>query len=433
MMAIFKYLLFLHSVLCLLGYHYIYARNRFVNKKKSNIQGYRNPAVCKRILACTGIDNILRRNLLGATVSRALPNGRLARAFKIKNAFTAMSENDRIAFRNHAKEKLRRVDENQWKDIARLATQILREKVQVCSEGQTRIHLVTLIQALSLKMSFYVLYQQDPLTLDDKAVSSLAWTINALWIMSKKIYPNEKQMKFHQHNLSKDLNTLLPNHSLTCPRETPMNFIIPAYETLWRVVLQGFIEVTFRHPASADVWRSVLAEYVAQPDADQFSKRLSEPPGDTPSISAKDLAQEALRLYPPTKRVYRTFRYPNCPELVTVAANIEHIHRNPKLWGPDSTMYVPGRWASEARNVSKKFFPFGGEPMVCPAKEKFGPMMIGILLAVLSNEFEAGLWKLEGDEAGEAKMKEWEKKASQPLDSSRKAHASLYLCRKRDY
>lgn len=414
-------------VLCVL---FIFVYNRFFAKEKSITQRFGEPTVCTSILACTGVDNVLERNLLCATVSRALPNRRLARAFGIENAFTTMNKTYLNKFRAQAANKLT-AHEGQWRDTVRLAKQILCEKIQVSDEGQTRIHLVTLIQLLSLKISLYVLFQQEPPALDDKAASSLAWTINALWILSKDPNPNKEQMKFHQDNLSKDLNSLLPNHSLTGPCMTPMDFIIPAYETLWRVVLQAFIEVVFRHPSWAATWRSVLAEFIAHPTAAQFSRRLPESPEAITPISAEDLAKEALRLYPPTKRVYRTFQYPTYPELVTVAADIEHLHRNPTLWGRDSTTYVPGRWASNTEGVSNKYFPFGARPMVCPA-ERFGPKMIAVLLAVLTDEFGAGTWTLEGDKAGEAEMKKWKKNPSQPLDSSRKAHSSLYLCRNTD-
>lgn len=408
------------------------APNQVIAREESPIQKYHDPTECLSILACTGIDNSQRQNLLSATISRAIPNGRLAQAFGIDNAFTATNENDRTEFQKKANQKLEAQNEKTRKEIAALAKQILHEKIQISDAGQMKIHLVSLVQTLSLKISLHVLFQKNPLALDDEAVSSLAWTINAIWILSKNLCPNQEQLKFHQDNLSKDLKSLLPSYSFTCPKDTPMNFIIPAYETLWRVVLLGFIEIAFRHPSSTDLWRSALAKYMAQPTSQQFSKPRAEPPEEMPSISAKDLAMEALRLYPPTKRVYRTFQYRTCPELVTVAADIEHVHRNPKLWGPDSTMYVPGRWASEPQNLSKIFLPFGGKPMVCPAKGGFGPMIIAMLLAVLVNEFNAGEWKLEGDEAGETEMKKWMEKPSQPLDSSRRAHASLYLCRKRD-
>lgn len=408
------------------------AANQVIAREKSSIQKYNDPAECTSILACTGIVNSQKQNLLSATISRALPNERLARAFGIDNAFTATNENDRLEFRKRASKKLPTHAEEQWKELAGLAKQILHERVQVSDAGQTRIHLVTLVQTLSLRISLHVLFEQDPLALDEEAVSSLAWTINALWMLSKNPCPNQEIMKFHQDNLSKDLKSLLPSYSLTYPNETPMNFIIPGYETLWRVVLQGFIEIGFRHPLSTNLWRSVLAEYMAQPCGTQYSKRCTEPPGEIPSISAKDLAQEALRLYPPTKRVYRTFQYRTCPELVTVAADIEHIHRNPRLWGLDSMMYVPRRWAPEPKNISEIFFPFGGKLMPCPAKGAFGGMMVAMLLAALTHEFDTGLWKLEEDEAGETEMKKWMENLSQPLDSSRRAHASLYLCRKSD-
>ena len=399
-------------------------------QEESSLQ-YNDPTECKSILACTGIDNLSRLNLLPPTVSRALPNGRVARAFGIENAFTAMNEDDRKAFKIQATNKLIGDDENRWKDIARLAGHILRKKIQVFGEGPTRIHLVTLIQLLSLKISLHVLFQQDPLALDDEAVTSLAWTINALWILSKEPCPNKELMTFHQEKLSEDLSYLLPYLSPTCPGDTPMNFIIPAYETLWRVVIRSFIEVVFRHPLSAAAWRSVLAEYMANPTTAQFSQRLPGPPREVASISAEDLAKEALRLYPPTRRIYRTFRYETGPELVTVAANIEDVHRNPALWVRDSTKYDPGRWAHETQDVSAKYFPFGGKRMMCPAQRIFGPRMIAMLLAVLANEFEAGSWKLEADEAGKAEMQKWKDEPGKPLDSSRKAHTSLYLCSNR--
>lgn len=434
-MASFRNMLGDWRVLGLLPSRYTYTPKRLMCQKVSSIQYYHDPAICMRILACQGIDDSLRRNLLDRTVSRSLPNGRLTRAFGIENSFTTMDDDDRLAFRRLAGTKLIGNDKEQWKNIGSLAKQILHERIRVIGEGQMRIHLITLVQLLSLKISLHFLFQQDTLALDDRAVSSLAWTINALWILSKDPSPNEEQMKFHQNNLSKDLDCLLPNYSSTypgepptCLKETPMNFIIPAYETLWRIVLHTFIEVAFRHPSSAAAWRSVLADYMAEPTTAQFSQRFPEFPGTTPSVSAEDIAKEALRLYPPTKRIYRTFQYSTCPELVTVAADIEHIHRNPNLWGSDSTMYIPGRWAA-AGKVSQKFFPFGASPMHCPAQAKFGAMMISMLVAALVNTFGPGGWWLEGDEAGEAEMKEWMNNPSQPLDSSRKAHASIFLCK----
>lgn len=406
-------------------YHHLYAYipNRLCAKKGP----YHDPTECTNILACTMVNNRLGENQLSAVLSRAIPNERLALAFEIDNAFTTREDDYRRTFLALAIRKLASVN---WNHITRTAENIVLEKIQASDESRMGIHLVPLFQLLSLKISLQVLFEQDPLALDDEVVSSLAQTINALWILSKDPSPNEEQMRFHQYNLRKDLGSLLPTYRLT-PRETPMNFIIPAYETLWRVVLQTFIEVVFRHPSSETTWRSVLAAYMVTPTLARFSQRSPLSLGETPSISAEDLAKEALRLYPPTRRVYRTFQYSPSQAAVLVAADIERLHRDPELWGLDSTTYVPGRWSSiTGGDPPGKYFPFGGRPMVCPAKKIFGPRMIATLVAALVGGFETGEWKLEGDEAGEADMKKWNDDPSQPLDSSREAHATLYLCRK---
>lgn len=411
---------------------HIGAANEVIARVESSIQKHHDPTEYTSILACTGIDSSQEQNLLSATTSRALPNGRLAPAFGITNAFTATNENDQMKFRNKADKKLGTQNGEQLRELAGLARQILHEKIQISDAGRTRIHLITLVQTFSLKISLHMFFEQDFIVSDDEAVSSLASTINALWILSKNPYHYPESMKFHQDNFTKYLESLLHSYSLTYPHEKPMDFVIPAYETLWPVVLQGFIEIVFRHPSSAAVWRSVLAQYMAQPSAEQFSKPFTESPGRIPSISAKNLAQEAMRLYPPTKLVSFNFQYRTCPEIFAGVTNIEHIHCDRKLWGLDSKMYVPAWWTPEPGKVSRLFFPFGRKLMVCPAEGGFGAMMIAMLLAVLANEFDPGSWKLEGDEAGEIAMKEWMENLRRPLDSARRAHTSLYLCRKRD-
>lgn len=447
---------------CLLSKVSSFAANLLPAHEESSVRRYHDLADCRSIIACKAPDDLNAPNQLSLLASRAIPNERLFQAFGIDNSFTTQDIAYSKEFRAVAASKLR-IDDQTWKDIARVAEQILHNEVQVSYETRMRIHLIPLLQLFSLKIALNVLFHEDPFALNDEVVSSLARTINALWILSKESSPNKREMESLQDNLHRDLESLLPAHSST-PRETPMNFIIPAYETLWRVVLHCFIEVAFRHPSSKPAWRSVLAAYLAKPTAAQFLHRHSLTPEKTVPISAEYLAKEGLRLYPPTRRIYRTLQL--LSDQFKLAADIECLHRDPIFWGADSSMYVPARWASASQEARSAWFAFGGNEMVCPAKHGFGPRMVALLLAALVGEFGTGEWVLEVDEAteeglkGEVKQQEEKEDPEQkhgqeecshqngdtrsssrtlseimdpkhPLDSSRQAHTSLFLRREK--
>jgi hypothetical protein len=443
----------------LISWLYIATPNRNLAQKESVARLYHDPPTCLNIVACRGVNDVTNPDMLRAVEARALPNQRLALAFGIDNAFTTSDDGYSKEFRAVAARKLKAIDDEKWRDIAKMAEWIVHEKAHVSFEAGKKVRLVPLIQSLSLKISLNVLFQKDPLAPNDDMVSSLAWVINALWIESKLLHPDKKRMVSLQRNLRDALVSLFPTDSLK-PRDTPMNLIIPAYETLWRVVLQCFVEVAFRHPSSEAAWRAVLAAYVAKPTAAQFSLQHSPSPGETASISAQFLAMEALRLYPPTRRIYRTLRLSSSPALVEVAADIERLHRDSTIWGEDSRMYVPGRWTSPSKVAIQAYIPFGGRTMLCPASGGFGPRMIAILVGALVGCLGTGDWKLEleerkgvveGDVEGGAKPEQEQGRrhqdgegiptskldlelaqiadTTQPLDSSREAHASLYLRR----
>lgn len=427
----------------LMSWLYIAAVNRKLAQKESTARRYHDVLTCKDILACNGVNDITNPNILRAVEARALPNQRLARAFGIENAFTTSDEVYSKQFRTLAARKLKAIDDGKWRYITQMAERIVHEKAHVSFEAGRKLRLVPLIQLLSLKISLNVLFQKHPLASNDDVVSSLANNINDLWIESKLLHPDEKRMAPLQHKLRANLVSLFPDHSLT-PHDTPMNLIIPAYETLWRVVLQCFVEIAFRHPSSVAAWRAVLAAYVSKPTTLQFIHQKTPSPGETAPISAQFLAKEALRLYPPTRRIYRTFQLSSSsPALVEVAADIERLHRDPTIWGADSKMYVPSRWAtSSSASEAAAYLPFGGRTMICPASRGFGPRMIATLVGVLVGCLGTGEWKLGADEmkvggAGSdgadtpppASNLELARVAdiTQPLNSSREAHTSLYL------
>ncbi len=200
-----------------------------------------------------------------------------------------------------------------------------------------------------------------------------------------------------------------------------MNFILPAYETMWRVVLRGVLEIHFRGAPNADEWRGLLANYLQSQDPTIWTKK-----DDVMETSAIDVIKEILRVYPPTRRIYR--RLPDRSEIVS--ADLEKMHRNGKLATAteDPDRFRPERWiqikqAYEDEEVKETGARAVGTPLeeftlrdfeewcgfmpfakTCPAGGKttqaFGIKMIALLVASSIQGFEGleGQWELQAEQ-----------------------------------
>ena len=250
--------------------------------------------------------------------------------------------------------------------------------------------LDSLVRSVCLKVVLYVLFDLEPLKLDDSNILIISESINSLWIQSKG---NTAPAESDKHELDEALTQVLPEMELSSPRKNPLNLIIPAYESLWRVVLSGSIQVTFVNSASSSAWRSALAQFLANPTAKARMKPLQDP--EASAVSVDHVVMEALRLYPTVKRVYRQFHMENEAGPVDVAADIETCQRTEALWGADRERFVPSRWINASDGARKSYMAFGFPPFVCPAKHEFGPMIIGILVAALAENVSSEDWLLK--------------------------------------
>ena len=216
--------------------------------------------------------------------------------------------------------------------------------------------------------------------------------------------------------LEKALRAILPITESYTAKDNPLNLILPAYETLWRVVLRGFLEVVFRGAEAGPGWRQLLVAYLANPTSATF-KRTNGLTG----IAVAFIVQETLRLYPPTRRIYRHVRHANNadpPKLL--AADIEFLHRDPKIWGKDSRVFNPSRWKKVSKKCQETYMPFGWGLNSCPAKHDFGPRMIGLAVAALVDKFEDG-WTLDAGREEDCVEVEG------PLDAGRDSYVTLKL------
>ncbi|KAK3711838.1 hypothetical protein LTR37_009356 [Vermiconidia calcicola] len=166
---------------------------------------------------------------------------------------------------------------------------------------------------------------------------------------------------------------IFPDLDIDNRKDNPMNLILPGYETLWRVVLRCYLELTSRQHGSQDEWQRIVQAFADRPTPETLGM-------DKTGLTAKRLAREALRLYPPTRRVYREYQ--------------------------DGEGQTPERWVQlETANQMGKieivdFMPFGTKPFMCPAKRSlsgklpFGYAMVALLVGVLVKETR-DMWEVQ--------------------------------------
>lgn len=316
--------------------------------------------------------------------SRAVPNERLIRAFGIDNAFTTTDEAYYKEFLREAKGLLQQ-NPREWQHLGEVAEDLTKRMMRE-GEQNGNISLVTVVQVVALKIAIHVLFDMPIDKLADGTIKSLAKTINKLWIGSKTLKSPDSSFQKHQQDLEDALNEIFPTWEGT-PRSNPLNFILPAYETLWRVVLRCFVEVRFRSGAAASSYHSLLRTFLSDPTQKTFACVEN-------GISVSFIVSEALRLYPPTRRIYRQITGGFWNKSQIVAADIEQLHRDPHFWGEDSLSFNPLRWTD--KRSCPAYMPFGTRPFPCPAGNQFGPWTIGMLVAALvAGTGDGWAWKAD--------------------------------------
>ncbi|KAL8988293.1 MAG: hypothetical protein Q9177_002609 [Variospora cf. flavescens] len=355
------------------------------SEKSPALHRFSDPETCLKILKGETYDDSLGVNQLTPEESRAIPNQRLVRAFQIDNGFTTNDHDYGRLFRRTADRKLRDITRGGWSEVGKMVqgfTSTYMERFQ----SQTRGHLDLIVQIVALKTVLLMFFDVNQDAMTDEVVIRISKNINLLWIQSKSQTAGNQSNDFE--TLQNDLKHLGLEWSTS--KENPLNLLLPVYESLWRVVARCLIEVVFR-PSADPEWLLLLETFRADPTSENFSK--SQPGQDKVSVAFP--VKEALRLYPPTRRIYRQVHLTSKKDPEVVAVDIEACHRLPHVWGEDSHRYRPARWNSVDENMRRAFMPFGGSPWICPANSNFGPMMIGLLVATFASSISAEEWELQ--------------------------------------
>jgi dihydroceramidase len=361
-----------------------------------------------------------KKNQLSPLCSRAISNSQIRRAFGIENAFTSSDVKYAKHFVTVAKSLINLKPTN-WERLSVVTLDALRSRlIDSASSGSSDIHLTSLVQTLSLKATLLTLFEFDDSRLcqtSENHIVSLARAINQTWISSKQ---GEVSRFDKNDHLQTSIRAIFVGQDLRAPEENPLNLIIPGFETLWRVVLRGFLEIGFIAGKQHPEWCAMLAAFAQAPTKEQFLQEHG-----AHSISCEDLVNEVLRLYPPTRRIRRTFQWDMAGEPVTMAADLEACHRLRDIWGTNAMDYDPRRWRRLTKGQKQAFMPFGSAPFECPARPVFGPRIIGLLLGTLFREIRRdSTFKLHGrrflDSSSPMKR----------LSNERSALGEVYLCHK---
>ena len=279
------------------GISYVLVR-KYLQPRRQNVVSpmtlrFADLKTCKSIVS----GNILHHgSCLTFLESRAIPNKRLIDSFGIENSFTSTDEAYCKEFRGKAANLLK-VKERDWKGLMTFAGKTIRDGLSIASHDGNNacIQLVPIVHTTVFRFMLLLMFPQKKTEIDTGAAAIVAEKINALWMTLKKT-PASPCCE-DRVILGRELWKIFPEADQTL-RGNPLNLILPAYEDMWRVVLRCFIEVLYRGGNERQSWRQLLAEFAAYPTKSTFQAFDS-------GASVQHIVQETLRLYPPTKSIYR--------------------------------------------------------------------------------------------------------------------------------
>ncbi|KAI9451970.1 cytochrome P450 [Lactarius psammicola] len=308
-------------------------------------------------------------------LARARPNTRLVHSFGLQNTFVSADSAVRKRFVTRAREVLRQHTRYSagFPDIVRGV---------VAGSALPSISFAIFIQVVTLRVVVGSLLGGNIPEDSDDGTVFVVEAINDLWTLSKK------------HGAAPPPSALLESLN-TCLRrwiperyERPLDFVIPAYETMWRVVAVTVARAVHDRSACA-----AFSAYLESPLEDQFV-RFEDARPQQPSVEA--FICEVLRLHPPSRCLARAapsrlgvFQFPSWAPATTHVANIEVLHQDTAIWGNDARVFDPMRFHGSRLSYGQKhaFIPFSYGPLRCVAfKEapRFAAIVAAAVLEIVS-------------------------------------------------
>jgi hypothetical protein len=291
--------------------------------------------------------------------SRAKANCRLRDAFGIMNPFV---NGDKVFHDEYLKRVHRRLTQvtSNWSGVVNIATGTASTLPQRKSIQEIRGGVRMIVMSVALEIVGATGYTFPQLMRAGEL-------INALWSRAKKglspaPYREEMHAVLRQWQTDGFVQDLAEISSI--PEERALlSILIPAYETMYRVILP-----LIYHTHKTITFHQFLTSKVSL-------SQLNSETGQGYTYLA--LIQETLRRYPVVKRIKRSTRWEE------IAVDVEAIHLDPTTW-ENGQHFDPSRWTRvEGRGG---FMPFGAGSGRCVANERIVGMVVCIVLGVMKDK-----------------------------------------------
>ncbi|KAF7353858.1 hypothetical protein MVEN_01071500 [Mycena venus] len=339
---------------------------------------HRTPASIRALLdpPSPSMDTLLR--------SRASPNARLIRAFSLSNTFVSPDPTIHGKFLRKSRSLLQAANRD-WGRFNGIALQAVDSALP---DLPTPFHIF--VRSVTLRVTLVGLLDPDAdmTSLGSNDVDLVTNLITDLWILSKK----STHIPEHLLEMLNDrLRRLLPDQAAY---PNPLDFVIPTWETLWRVVAVTLVHVDMNAAA-----RRAFQDLSDNPDRAQFEASKLE--GTSPSV--ENYISESLRLHPPVRHITRhifsesrltTFlprflasRIP--PRIDIHVADIESAQRS-ALWESHSDSSPPETYDAARflrEPAASEVLAFGAGPLKCAAMT-WAPMAAAVIVAAILNRVD---------------------------------------------
>ena len=315
--------------------------------------------------------------LKSSAYSRCKPNRWLVDTLSIVNPFTIDSETLLKGFKAEVKDNLAHWCGNEqiYHELVLTIRNRIAYRLSVLMSSNSTICLFQLVKQATLDAFLtgilHVHANEDLLTELPQLIIHL-WANrddqNARNRVRELIAANRHafgQSVFWQH-----IEQVLSNHSNIISQiatndfdekiANPLNIIVPGWETMWRVVFYSLLELLRR--------RELLQELRVQLNqCEQQSYRKC--------LLLQWILKEILRLYPPTKNIYRSDRTTG----QDVQISVKQIHYDKNVWGSDARSFRPNRFKDKLTDEQNhSYLPFS---ISCPARHGFAYAFAGAIVA----------------------------------------------------
>lgn len=314
--------------------------------------------------------------LRSSEYNRSKPNKWLINTLSIVNPFTIDSEALLKGFRKEVVKTLGKwCNEKNYEELVLTIRSRIDHRLSTLATNNSIVCLSKLAKQVTLDAFLSGILNVNA---DEDLLTELPDLIIHLWKNRddtaahnrlQELLLNNKD-EFIQSDFWQHLQTILSDHE-TIISETatndfeekisnPLNIIVPGWETMWRVVFYSLLEL-LRHPELLEELRLELNDHSKSYRKDSLLEYI---------------LRETLRLYPPTKNIYRT----NLKTGQDICINVQHIHRDKGVWGSDALEFRPDRFKKEKLTAEQKqcYLPFS---ISCPAKDGFAYRFSGAIVA----------------------------------------------------